>query len=199
MLKWFVCFAIVLTGSGRMVAGLVEVKSVGLDRSVVTIGYTGVDRLDVYAEPFTSDGRLAYCADLYHDNQADQIYWVDPMVTTGLTFPYQRFADSANRMAWLVDTAKQTTPVDLETVQLAIWWLEDRQLTILSGLRPEWADLMAGYDPTASYQATFLAARHDGLLYQDLIQPPAAIEPSNTIGWLTGCLAVFLWRRMKRG
>lgn len=162
------------------------------------ISFTGSNGyVDVYADPqtatnWTSNGSsiALYCTDTTHDNALGDTYSVNAVSTLPLTST-PNYSDAGNRIAWALEQTA-TTADARGAIQLLVWQIVDKQFSVNwsetnnSGLQTAYNVLLGNmksqYNSNFNYQGgvEFLAADHDGDLYQNLALV-ASPEPSTLL------------------
>jgi hypothetical protein len=180
------------------------------------ISFTGSNGyVDVYADPqtatnWTSNGSslALYCTDTTHENSLGDTYTVNAVSSLPLTST-PTYSDAGNRIAWALEQTASTADAR-GAVQLLVWQIVDKQFNVNwsatnnSGLQAAYT-LLAGqmqsqYNSNFNYQAgvEFLAANHDGDLYQNIavMTPEPSALITVTLG-ASGLIGFALLRRRR--
>ena len=169
--------------------------------------------MDVYADAqtaknWTSSGvSLAlYCTDTTHDNALGDTYNVSAVSTLPSTST-PTYSDAANRVAWALEQTASTADAR-GAVQLLIWQIVDNQFSVNwsatnnSGLQTAYnllsGQILSQYNSNFNYEGgvEFLAANHDGDLYQNMaLMTP---EPSALVTVALGASGLIVYGLLRR-
>jgi hypothetical protein len=213
---FFLAVATTQAQAGRVTFDPATAETVTFSRSInhqtisetVLAGRFLVDgKVSAYLDQRSEPPITAYCVDLNHQNGFTNDYRLTSTDLTSHQFAGQRYADSGNRIAFLLQTSPVATVSQSVALQIALWTCVDStfRVTAINGQAVLNSTLQfIGYDPLHRYDGGLLLATHDGDRYQDLAyaaMPTVTPEPTPTMAMIGMAVVIGmteLWRKRKR-